>query len=724
MMLENRKKALVMAILCTVASVGFVLSADAAEQNGEETMSHNLDEVIVEGESYDSKYIRTGGDVTVITQKEIENNHYDNVTDAIRKVPGVEIKTPGYRGIEFGNAYTGATIAINGDNRVIFCVDGKRMGSDAITTNMSERSKGEIALLMGIVNIERIEVIRGAAAMAYGSDATGGVINIITKKAEHASTNLDVAAGSWGKQKTSIAHTGRKDKFGYIVSWSRDKGDDTKYKDHYLDKTVTFKNTDYKEDTAFIKLDYDFDKDRALTFSYSHINNYAGYPIFAPDYEWEGAINDYISTGNKQPGVSDPNNRWHRWWYYFGDAKMGSYSKVKANDIDLKYTFSKLDGVDNYIRFYNNKNEHYMHRYRVKNDLSGFDRLDIAKHEEDVKGTELRVGKKINDKDYLYAGMNYQHSKYDRLETETSSTINHIVRDSFSAFVQDKIKISDKWTITPGVRYNYISDSKKNGVVNAESDSRVTFGTFTNYKFDETGDIYFSWSQVYNTPYADDIENQQKNAPDKPLQAEKGNAYTIGVNKQFDKKNILNINYSLVDMKNAIGRYSVWDPDGGKDNKGDYVAAATNIKMKKRSFNINGEHKFDDAWSVTGSYSYAITDKDLTGLSSSYTSYDNLYNNYKYTNKYLAGINYSKGKWNGGIDLEHYTGLDTRYFSDNAFTIFNMHLNYKINKQMTAYFVMNNITNEAYETRANATYGIGTFPMEGRNFLAGINYKF
>lgn len=718
----KKKQALVMSVLCAIASVGFVLSTSAKEPE-----NYNLGEIVVEGRmddanphnTYDGKIIRTGGDVTIITSREIEKQHYDNVTDAISKVPGVEVKTPGYRGIEFGNAYTGATVAINGDNRVIFCVDGKRMGSDAITTNMNERSKGEVALLMGIANIERIEVIRGAASLAYGSDATGGVINIITKKAEHSSTNIDLAAGSWGKRKGSIAHMGRKDKFGYLASWSRDQGDDTKYKDHYLNTTKTFKNTDYKEDTAFIKLDYDFDNNRALTFSYSRIDNYAGYPIFAPDYEWEGAVKDYLATGNRQPGVTNPNNRWHRWWYYYGDSVMGSYSKVKANDIDLKYTFSKIDQVDNYIRFYNNKNEHYMHRYRIKDDLSGLDRLEIASHEEDVKGTELRVGRKINSKDYLYAGMTYQHSKYDRLETETSSSTQHINRDSFSAFIQDKIKLGNKWTVTPGLRYSYVGDSKKDGKVNAESDGKVTMGAFAEYKFDDTGDVYFSWSQVYNTPYAADIENQQRYTPDKPLQSEKGDAYTIGLNKQFDKKNRVSINYSLVDMKNAIGRYSIW-----VDSENDYKRTSTNIKMKKRAFNVSGEHKFDDSWSLRGSFSYAITDKDLTNLSSSYTSYDNLYNNYKYTNKYLASLNYNKGKWNGGLDVEHYTGLDERYFSDNKFTVLNMHVNYKITKEMTAYFVMNNITNEAYETRANATYGIGTFPMEGRNFLIGVNYKF
>lgn len=712
------KKMLATLVMASIASVGFVMSASADEKT-------DVFPITVVGQmdpaenTYDGQVIRTGGDVTVITREEIENKHYDNVTDAIRNVPGVEVKSPGYRGIEYGNAYTGSTIAINGDNRVVFCVDGKRMGSDAITSNMSERTKGEVALLMGMVNIERIEVVRGAAAMAYGSDATGGVINIITKKVDGNYTNIDLATGSWGKHKGSIANMGKVDKFSYIVSASRDRGKDTKYKDHYLNQTKTFKCTNYKEDTAYVKLDYQFDKDRALTFSHTFINNKGGYPIFAPDYEWEGAVNDYLATGNKAEGVTNPSNRWHRWWYYYGDAIMGSYSKVRANNMDLTYSFAELDGVKSYLRIYQNKNEHYMKRYRGKNDLSGFDRLDIADHEEDVRGVELRMGQKLNSKDILYGGITYQHSIYDKLDIDTNVSTNNITRDSLSAFIQDKIKLGRKLTITPGLRYQWTGDSEKNGVTNAEGTSHTTMGAFGQYKFDSTASMHFSWSQVYNTPYAADIENQQKYTPDQPLRPEKGDALNLGFSKLFGKSTNVNMNYALVDMRNAIGRYSIWD-----DAKGDYQSTSTNIKLRKKAFNTGISHRLSDAWTIKGNFAYASTKKDLTKLSSSYTSYDNLYNSFKYTNKYMVALDYNKGKLNGGIDVNYYTGIDERYFSSNHFTVANLHVNYKLKPEWTVYFVMNNLTNEAYETRANSTYGIGTFPMEGRSFVIGMNYKF
>ena len=68
--------------------------------------------------------------------------------------------------------------------------------------------------------------------------------------------------------------------------------------------------------------------------------------------------------------------------------------------------------------------------------------------------------------------------------------------------------------------------------------------------------------------------------------------------------------------------------------------------------------------------------------------------------------------------------MDTRYFSDGKFFILDLHANYKINKNITAYVLANNITNESYETKAVAVEGIGALPMAGRNFLVGVNYTF
>lgn len=96
----KKKQALVMSVLCAIASVGFVISASA-----EEAANYNLDEIVVEGKidpknTYDGKVIRTGGDVTVITSQEIEKNHYTSVADAIKRLPGVDVQSVGYKAFD------------------------------------------------------------------------------------------------------------------------------------------------------------------------------------------------------------------------------------------------------------------------------------------------------------------------------------------------------------------------------------------------------------------------------------------------------------------------------------------------------------------------------------------------------------------------------------------------------------------------------------------------
>ena len=66
----------------------------------------------------------------------------------------------------------------------------------------------------------------------------------------------------------------------------------------------------------------------------------------------------------------------------------------------------------------------------------------------------------------------------------------------------------------------------------------------------------------------------------------------------------------------------------------------------------------------------------------------------------------------------------TRYFSDNRFLILDWYANYKVEKNWNVYAVVNNLTNRAYETKAVAVEGIGALPMEGINFLIGVNYSF
>ena len=97
----------------------------------------------------EQSYYRTGGDVKVITREEIEKRHYRDVTEAIKRVPGVTFQNPGYRGGEYGYQFYNNGVSINGDSRVVVLVDGRRI--DNMPLIQSRLSKALVLLTMDLM---------------------------------------------------------------------------------------------------------------------------------------------------------------------------------------------------------------------------------------------------------------------------------------------------------------------------------------------------------------------------------------------------------------------------------------------------------------------------------------------------------------------------------------------------------------------------------------------
>ena len=132
-----------------------------------------LDEVVVTAAGREQQVKDAPASVSVITRETLEQAPYRQITDALLDIPGVTI-TPGegnsrdisIRGL--GSAYT------------LILVDGKRLNSRESRTNGGNIA--ESGLLPPVEMIERIEVVRGPMSSLYGSDAMGGVINVITRR--------------------------------------------------------------------------------------------------------------------------------------------------------------------------------------------------------------------------------------------------------------------------------------------------------------------------------------------------------------------------------------------------------------------------------------------------------------------------------------------------------------------------------------------------------------
>ncbi|GAB7533251.1 TonB-dependent siderophore receptor PirA [Pseudomonas sp. 3A(2025)] len=113
--------------------------------------------------------------VSVITREEIERQPVYDLNTLLRRIPGV---TGG-----FGPVGEQSKIKLRGldDKYTLILVDGKRIGSSADTNYRRDLGRQDLNWISPNM-IERIEIVRGPMSSLYGSDAMGGVINIITRK--------------------------------------------------------------------------------------------------------------------------------------------------------------------------------------------------------------------------------------------------------------------------------------------------------------------------------------------------------------------------------------------------------------------------------------------------------------------------------------------------------------------------------------------------------------
>lgn len=166
----------------------------------------NLDEVVITG----TRTFKTLKEVPVITRvisaRDIKQNDVVNFRELL------ELELPG---LEFTRM--GGLSAINmqgmGGNYILFLIDGERMTGE-IRNNLDYNR-------INMENIERIEVVKGAASTFYGSNAVGGVVNIITKTASRPfEVNLNTRMGGMGENHHGVNLGGKFKQFTSYTSAS------------------------------------------------------------------------------------------------------------------------------------------------------------------------------------------------------------------------------------------------------------------------------------------------------------------------------------------------------------------------------------------------------------------------------------------------------------------------------------------------------------------------
>ena len=151
--------------------------------------SYELDPVTITAGWYPEPQSATGRDIQVITGRQLALLPVHSIDEVLRYLPGVEVQARGAMGAQSDIVIRGGTY-----QQVLVILDGIRL-NDPVTGHFSSY------IPVAPAEIERIEILKGAASAIYGTEAVGGVIQIITKTfagTTQKEASLQATAGNYG----------------------------------------------------------------------------------------------------------------------------------------------------------------------------------------------------------------------------------------------------------------------------------------------------------------------------------------------------------------------------------------------------------------------------------------------------------------------------------------------------------------------------------------------
>ena len=637
--------------------------------NAEQMQTFEMDEFVVTAARTETRLVDTPANISVVGAEQIEAKKYQDMGEVLKDVDGVMV-------LDTGLGTKEKMIKLNGDDRVLILVDGRRVGTE-MGSNAGGRGSVDMNQLPDTSMIERVEVLKGAGGALYGSEAVGGVINIITKKADYTNGKVSLGFGSFGAEDKKIMYSARQGKTGVTVSASQYEQDYYKYRDAKTDTTKRWAYpTDFKNEKVSLNLTHELTDTTNLTVGYDY-SKYEGMSPSSP-------LNDYYTTVFKQD--------------------------KKTENVYAKYDWLLNGNDQGYIQFYHNELKY--------NNVSviNYSGNSYGYMNEKTNGFDIQQAFTTSDTNKLVVGASWRESD---VTAKGDNTYDERV-DNTAIFVSDTWEFAPTWTLNAGIRYDDHS--------HAGDDTTMSAGL--NKKLNDDSHIYFNWSEVFRAPTTDDLFYHGEMAGMGPvngnpdLKPETGETWTLGYATKINEKTNFGINYFESDLKDAINWNWVRDHETG-----DYEGFAENIdKQKKRGMEITLNHELNDNVSVNASYTYLLVEDYENG---SYVRDRNYY-----PNVYRIGVNYKDGKWDTNVWLRSGSGCDTTveaypewnlYYAkylDNSFVTVDMSVTYKADDNFKVYAKAYNLFNEAYTDYVNATNGSYDSPAQSRRFIIGAEYTF
>lgn len=441
--------------------------AQIAESDQTPLPDVELEEVVVTGTRTEKPLADAPVRTEVVTREEIERTHARDLSQALEGVPGLLLReTHGKQGQE---------VWMQGfdSDRVLILINGERLtATTGSTVDLTQ---------IGTANIERIEIVKGATSALYGSDAMGGVINVITKAPDQPiSLTAEVDGGSYGDANLDTAALNGALGAAHAMAavelhrsrWDAQLSTDVRRSEGFDFDPITYA-TDGDEGTRWnldTRLAYRPSPQVELSLSptYFHEDKERPFSTFTP------------GIGDIPRIYRDEVERWHV--STAADIRTGTGSHLKATLLH--------DRMDD------NSAEDVIASPQVDNERLAFLTLSRAEVQWDVQARErhlvttgLSAGRQTLEQDQIQRGVS---STVVVQEIEPNAK-----QDTYEGYVQDDVTITSWLEVLPGVRYQYDSDfgpfaaPKINFLVKASSNVNVRFGYGKGYRAPNLKERFF-----------------------------------------------------------------------------------------------------------------------------------------------------------------------------------------------------------------------------------------
>lgn len=548
----------------------------------------------------------------VITSEDIQKLGATDVYQALSLADGVSVYSNGTSG--FGKR---VTIRNMPSHSALVLVDGRRVASED-----TELSNQLVLGRLNVNNIDRIEIVRGAASAQYGSDAQSGVINIITKKAK-AKESLTAGFSTGTESINNYYHvdTGDIGKFsGSIdVNIGKDRnrimGDGTgalygPKQNISLDGTYKF------NDHQSLNINASYYKSKQL-------GDWSG--MMSAD----GDINEGMK-GMTTGLIAKKLAEYHRYDLmgqldtltdklynkYFGMYDLNK-AKLDSEQKDFNVTFSgKTDKNDYTIRtYYSHLNNTRFMPYVVMatmgkdiipniyqdvlhvinpNNPEGTAPNYYENNKFTIYGVEARNSMAINDNHLLTFGGEYETSKVEGNNMHGLSKDT----DTYAGYIQDEWMVGDKLLIIPAVRYDH----------NSRFGSKTTPKIGATYFINNNNRVKINWGKGFRAPTVTQMYANFSHAGvtiigNQDLKAEESKNFDISYETEFGN-NFGKITYFNNDVENMIAEVTQGSVAQYQNNEGTTKLHGVELTL--------GRH-FNDNWTFQVNSNWTNANRDTIG---------------------------------------------------------------------------------------------------------------